>query len=392
LFKSRIIILLLFILSSPVKGLTNDNIQDYQDYYMIEDLKRVWKVYAKEENALVPYIESLNSKSKSVHISLNPEEYKGNGFLIKFNGKTALFNNNQLIYTAAEPGQIVFSIDSLSNIYGRSNFLLSIYAPKGIEYLETSIVSFSKRDATLINTIDHLSIYKRDSGPIGDFIKIGIIIILILYAILLNIGGRGFNDYYNIIYSFIRASSDEFINRARKISRIDLVFSIVLSMVLSFYIVISIAQFGRQESENNLSTLGSLFLEWLRLFIFVFIWIMIRFFIISLSSDLFKMRDIGTIHTFEFLRISNFYSLFMFILLILTLFVIQIKLVFFGYYLLYSMIVIGVIRAIILYLKFLNSSNFTKLYLFAYLCSAELLPVIVGLKFLLRSTLIHPVV
>jgi hypothetical protein len=390
--KSGNIILLLFIFLIPVRGFAGYTWQDKGDYYQLKDLKRDWKVFSNEENALVPYIESLNSKSGSIHISLDPEKYKGNGFYIKFKSKAALFINNQLIYNATEPGQRVFSIDSLSDLYGWSNFLVSVYTPKGIKDLSTSIVSYSTTYRSLVNKIEHLSVYRRDSGPIGDFMKIGVIIILILYVILLNIGGRVFNDYYNIIYSFIRSSSDEFVNRTRKLSRIDLIFSIVLSMVLSFLIVIAISQFGVSDGTNDMDSLGSFFLKWLRLFVFVLIWVMIRFFIISLSSDLFKMREIGTIHTFEYLRITNFYSLLMFTLLIFTLFVAQIKLNLFGHYILYSMMVIGVLRALILYLKFLNSSNFTKLYLFAYLCSAELLPVIVGLKFLLRSNLIHPVV
>jgi len=392
LVKYGIIIILLIFTSLLVKGINNILIQERQHYYKIKDLKQEWKVYSKDEKALVPYIESLNSKSGNIHISFNPREYESNGLLVKFKSKATLFINNQLIYNVTEPGQKIFSIDSLSDIYGHNTFLISIYAPKGIKDIETSIVSYSKRDRSIISKIEHLSILKRDSGPIGDFTKIGVIIILILYVILFNLGGRIFNDYYNIINSFIRASSDEFTNRSRKISRVDLLFSAVLSIILSFFIVVAISQFGMNVTENDLGSLRSLFLEWFRIFIFVLAWIMMRFFIISLSSDLFKMRDIGTIHTFEYLRITNFYGLFMFILLILTLFVIQIKLNLFGYYILYSMVLIGVLRALILYLKFLNSSNFTKLYLFAYLCSAELLPVLVGLKFLLRSTLIHPVV
>ena len=82
--------------------------------------------------------------------------------------------------------------------------------------------------------MDHLPIHQLDRGPIWDFIKIGMIIIMILYVVLVNIGNRVFNEYYNIINSFIRASTDEFLNRSKKITRIDLIFIIVLAVVLSF--------------------------------------------------------------------------------------------------------------------------------------------------------------
>ncbi len=292
----------------------------------------------------------------------------------------------------AEPRSVVLSIDSLAGIYGQRKMLMSLYSEEGIHDIETSIVSYSDKNRSLLSKMDHLSILPLDRGPIWDFMKIGTIIILILYVVLVNIGNRVFNDYYNIVNSFIRASTDEFLNRSKKITRIDLVFIIVLAVVISFFIVIAIYQFGFQDNSDALTSVGSLFTKWLWLFFFFLGWFMLRFILISLSSDLFKMREVGTIHTFEFLRITNFYSLLIFLLLILSLFVIQIGLGLFTDIIIYSIVIISFIRAVILYLKFLNSSNYTKLYLFAYLCSAELLPVIVGLKFLLKSNLIHNIV
>ena len=312
--------------------------------------------------------------------------------MLKFNRKTDLFINNKLIYTTDEPVSIVLSIDSLAGTYGPGRLLFSLYSEEGILDVESSIISYSSKNRSLLDKMDHLSILPTDRGPIWDFMKIGIIIILVLYVVLVNIGSRVFNDYYNIINSFIRASTDEFLNRSKKITRIDLVFIIVLAFVISFFIVIAIYQFGLRDNKDTLLTVGSLFAKWFWILLFVLGWFLLRFILISLSSDLFKMREIGTIHTFEYLRITNFYGLLFFLFLVLALFIIQINLDLFVYMLIYSIVIISIIRALILYLKFLNSSNYTKLYLFAYLCSAELLPVIVGLKFLLKSNLIHTIV
>lgn len=386
--KKLTALIILFFLS----GIFEIYAQNESYHYKIKDLKSEWKIYSETENALVPYIESINSKSKNVYIAITPDEYRENGILLKFKRKTALFINNKLIYNTAEPVSIVLSIDSLAGIYGQGRLLFSMYSQGGIHDLESSIISYSNKNRSLISKMDHLSILPMDRGPIWDFMKIGMIIILILYVVLVNIGSRVFNDYYNIINSFIRAGTDEFLNRSKKITRIDLVFIIVLAFVISFFIVIAIYQFGLRDNKDTLLTVGSLFAKWFWILLFLLGWFLLRFILISLSSDLFKMREIGTIHTFEYLRITNFYSLLFFLFLVLALFVIQINLDLFVYILIYSIIIISFIRALILYLKFLNSSNYTKLYLFAYLCSAELLPVIVGLKFLLKSNLIHTVV
>ncbi len=389
---SRIKNLIVFSILILLSGILDTYAQNGQFHYKIKDLKNDWKIFSEEENALVPYIEEINPKTKNVYIVIVPDEYRENGISLRFKNKSALFINNKLVYNASEPLSVVLSIDSLAGIYGQPQMLMSLYSEEGIHDIETSIVSYSDKNRSLLSKMDHLSILPLDRGPIWDFMKIGAIIILILYAVLVNIGNRVFNDYYNIINSFIRASTDEFLNRSKKITRIDLVFIIVLAVVLSFFIVIALYQFGFQDNSNALTSFGSLFAKWLWLFLFFLGWFMLRFILISLSSDLFKMREVGTIHTFEFLRITNFYSLLIFLLLVLSVFIIQISLALFTDIIIYSIVIISFIRAVILYLKFLNSSNYTKLYLFAYLCSAELLPVIVGLKFLLKSNLIHNVV
>ena len=388
----RIKNLVTFIILILLFGIMEAYAQNGPFHYKVKDLKNEWKIFSEEENALVPYIETINPRLKNVFVVIVPDEYRENGILLSFNNKAALFINNKLVYNATEPCSVVLSIDSLARIYGPRKLLVSLFSADGIHDIETSIVSYSDKNRSLLSKMDHLSILPLDRGPIWDFMKIGMIIILILYVVLVNIGSRVFNDYYNIINSFIRASTDEFLNRSKKITRIDLVFIIVLAIVLSFFIVIAIYQFGLPDNRDTLTTVGGLFTKWLWLFLSFLGWFIIRFILISLSSDLFKMREVGTIHTFEFLRITNFYSLLIFLLLVLSLFVIQIGLDLFTYIIIYSIVIISIIRAAILYLKFLNSSNYTKLYLFAYLCSAELLPVIVGLKFLLKSNLIHNVV
>jgi hypothetical protein len=384
--------LVAFIILILLFGIFEAYAQNDSFHYKIKDLKNDWKVYSAKENALVPYIETINSRSNNIYIAISPDDYRENGILLKFKRKSALFINNKLIYNTAEPASIVLSIDSLAGIYGQQRLLLSLYSQEDIHDTESSIISYSSKNPSLFSKMDHLSILPIDRGPIWDFMKIGMIIILILYVILVNIGSRVFNDYYNIINSFIRASTDEYLNRSKKITRIDLIFIIVLAFVISFFIVIAIYQSGFDDNKNTLLTVGSLFAKWFWVLLFLLGWFVLRFVLISLSSDLFKMREIGTIHTFEYLRITNFYSLLFFLFLVLALFVIRVNLDLFVYILIYSIIIISILRALILYFKFLNSSNYTKLYLFAYLCSAELLPVIVGLKFLLKSNLIHLVV
>lgn len=359
-------------------------------YHKIKNLVEEWKIYSEEDNALVPYIESINARTSNIHLLLSPEIYKNNGLFLKCNSNFTVFLNNKLIYNTKGHRQIVFSIDSLAEIYGQSDFLISVYTPDGIKDLETSIVSYSDKNPTLMESLDHLFIFKRDNGPIWDFMRLGILILLILYVVLINIDIRVFSDYYNIIHSFVRSTADEFTNRTRNISRLDLVYVVVLSAVLSFLIVVATDQFPSDPVPVVSHSTGHLFVSWLWILFVMIAWILLRFLIISLSSDLFKMRSVGTIHTFEYLRITNFYGLSVFLMMVILLFIFPVDPGIFSYIIFYSAILISVLRAFLLYLKFLKSTDYTKLYLFSYLCIAELLPVIIGLKILLSSNLLHP--
>ena len=390
--KLRVIFLTLFILTVEIPVLVYAGDADGQYYNKIKNLRIEWKVFSAKENALVPYLESIDSRVKNIYISLDPEEYRKNGLLLDLNKRSALFINNQLAYRAESKGMKIFQIDSLASIYGRNKFLLSIYTPMGVHDLETDIVSYSNKNPAYLNRIDHIPIFIRESGTVWDFMRLGVIVILVLYVILINIGGRVFKDYYNIINSFLRAGADEFLNRSRNITRIDLIYIVVLSLVLSFFIIIILDTINIGSGTEHINAISQFLGKWLWLAAIILLWIMLRFFIISLSSDLFKMKAIGTIHAFEYLRITNFYSLMIFLLLVLLLFVIHLNLVIFSNMILYSMIVLGILRAIMLYIKFLNSSDYTKLYLFSYLCCAELLPVIIGLRILLKSDLLHVIV
>lgn len=374
----------------PVKAMASGLDIQSPYYHKIKNLVEEWKIYSEEDNALVPYIESINARTSNIHLLLSPEIYKNNGLFLKCNSNFTVFLNNKLIYNTKGHRQIVFSIDSLAEIYGQSDFLISVYTPDGIKDLETSIVSYSDKNPTLMESLDHLFIFKRDNGPIWDFMRLGILILLILYVVLINIDIRVFSDYYNIIHSFVRSTADEFTNRTRNISRLDLVYVVVLSAVLSFLIVVATDQFPSDPVPVVSHSTGHLFVSWLWILFVMIAWILLRFLIISLSSDLFKMRSVGTIHTFEYLRITNFYGLSVFLMMVILLFIFPVDPGIFSYIIFYSAILISVLRAFLLYLKFLKSTDYTKLYLFSYLCIAELLPVIIGLKILLSSNLLHP--
>ncbi len=94
--KNIIVLIILILLS----GILDTYAQNGQFHYKIKDLKNDWKIFSEEENALVPYIEAINPKTKNVFIVIVPDEYRENGISLRFKNKSALFINNKLVYNA----------------------------------------------------------------------------------------------------------------------------------------------------------------------------------------------------------------------------------------------------------------------------------------------------
>ncbi len=358
-----------------------------QEYFEIKDISREWFVYSRDEKLFVPYISSINQITNNIYLNLDLDLYVGRNLYIYLPSKAGLFIDNKLIEYSDNGNYFIYSIDSLNAISGQDNLFISIHSSKGVKEIQTKIISNQKKNPFYSMESVFLSVEPVSRIVIWDFIKISVLLILIFYIILINFGNRVFLNYYNILNTFTRAGADEFLSSSRKINRIDAIFIFVLAMVLSLVLVLIYYRLDPGQGYGDIPSILNPFILWGIIFILVLAWIVFRFFVISLSCTLFNVRELNSIHTFEYLRITNFYGLSIVILLILLLFVFQIELTLFSSFLIYSLIFISIFRAIILFNKFLNSSHFTKLYLFAYLCVAELIPMLIGLKWILKSTL-----
>ena len=102
--------------------------------------------------------------------------------------------------------------------------------------------------------------------------------------------------------------------------------------------------------------------------------------------------EVKNIHIYEFLRITGFYGVFIFFLVLVLRYGIQIDWVVFESIIINSLIVISITRLLILFYKILNYSAHKKLLIIAYICTAELIPMIIGLNLVLKSAIIYFIV
>jgi hypothetical protein len=351
-------------------------------------LRSDWLIYDNATSLLVPYIPSIHSRLREVHFKIDINLYQDSKIQIRYAPKTGFFINNTLVDYSEREETRIYSIDSLSENFKDSSFLVSLSTRTSLEGLETLIITPYKGLADIFQGEMYLPVDNVPYSRAMEFIKIAVIMIFVLYAFFLNTGSRIFKDYYNISNTFIRVSVDEFLNRTAKLTRIDLIYLAGLSIVMSLAIFIIIRYEDAALENLNAGTLFGLFSTWIFLICILFFWYLIRIFLISLMADIFKIREIKVIHTFELIRMTNFFSLLFFLLIIIVLFILEMPFGKLGLILSRMILLFTLFRIIVLFLKFLNSTTYKKLYLFAYLCTAEIFPILVGLKLLLKSSYI----
>ena len=364
----------------------DSNAQLREEFFTVKDLKSEWLVYDQSSSLFLPYIKSVNKEARIIHFNLDLNFYADSYIQLTIPANTGFFIDNKLVDFTGVTVTKTYSIDSLSTIFLVDNVFISIYTKSDIDKLDTRIVT--PQQAVYLSSSDQmfLPIEKLPQIKIFEFIKIAVILILILYAFLLNSGRRIFFDYYNISNSFSRVSIDEFLDRTAKLSRIDITYIVGLSIVMSFSILLIIYNKDVRLDYKKINSIIKPISTWGLLAILLFIWYMLRLFIISLVSDIFKLREIKVIHTFELIRLTNFLSILFFAMVVLTLFIFKMRFDILGLILSQSILGFAAFRLIVFFIKFLNSTTYKKFYLFAYLCTAELIPILVGLKILLKSS------
>lgn len=350
---------------------------------VIKDLNREW-VTVDESNRYVPYIDKSMADVPLVGISLKLSKYSGNQLLVCMPSGSALLIEKKLVSYHNEDSYVKMDIDSLSQVYDKETLFVTVYQPaKKFEEVGMWVVQpLSDYEALAINAI-----YERKTSALNDFFAVGILILLVLYAIVINQYPKIFSNLFSLSKAFsLRVREDN--SRIRLINEAYIVFLIQHCILLAFLFIIFI-------STTDLITLEVPYLDfqpgnftdymllWGKLVLVVFAIIWLKYIIVMLFGSLFRLRQLRYLHMLDYMRMSLVYGAVLFALLIVVFAGI-------GYYqsnyidvLIYLFIGLAALRVIILYFRLFSSASFRNMYLISYLCVAEVIPLLVGLEVLI---------
>ena len=171
----------------------------------------------------------------------------------------------------------------------------------------------------------------------------------------------------------------------RPFSTEHIFFTALYSFILAFvalFMINQMADSGPDLSILLVDSFGQGFLLWLILGIVINLIVYLKYLLIAVIGWLFHARALVNKHFIDYVNASSLFYLLVSIVLSLTIYSTFIV----GKT--FSQIVISIIfiflfyRSFLMYIKLLQLSPYSKLYIFSYICTTELIPVLIALKFL----------
>ncbi|CAN5463441.1 hypothetical protein BH23BAC1_BH23BAC1_02930 [soil metagenome] len=369
------------IYSFEVKALVND-LPD--NFTVIKDLENDLLIFDDKQNIYQPYLKNTSGTFPTLSYLLDLKSFSGYKIMNCFPRGSSIFIDKKIVFFSREAGCTQLNIDSLRIKYRKDSLLITIFNPnKQFKEVSVKIVSEKSLQQKNDNDKSSLAVVPREFSDYNDFFIVGILVLMILLAIIYNRNPKHFLEFYNLqkAVSF-KIRAENYIS-VKYISSSYLLFLMLHSLIVGFILLTIIHfyhSFGNFFQFIDTSDFWSSFLSWMKISLIIFSSLIIKYLIVTAIAQLFNLRGFYIIHFFDFVRMSLIFFLLILITIGIFLFAFAFEEQFWFQPLMYIIGGFFIIRMFILFLKLYKYAPFRNLHLFLYICSTELLPILVGFK------------
>jgi Domain of unknown function (DUF4271) len=356
-------------------------------YFMVHDFQDDWVVYDSRLKANVPYVVEQHPSIPSHTLAIDVESNRNYFLLIFSETENFLFINGSLRQKLPAGKWLTMSVDSLYKVYQKPEIALTIFGATGIQ---TKKVFFG-HDKKIVATVGRLTQEKlliakpKPTFNMHDgYVMIAIFLVL-LFAILANTFNRLLVQFYNPrnLFTFLVREQAFVVNKP--FNPMTFVFVIFLSFLISFVVIIlhqngllfSLGRLILQEGDTTRVVITN----YVKISIILIAGMVLKFMLISSVGNVFNVDKTAFVHFFKMIQSSLlFYTILVFIAG--TIAISYPSIGFEWSNLIYVGIVFYLLRSLIVYLTIERSIPVKKLYLFSYLCIVEILPILIGVRYL----------
>jgi hypothetical protein len=306
---------------------------------------------------------------KTVYIKLPVKQFKTDYFVLKSSNPVSILLNNMLLLD--QVNDVKLPVDSLANRYPAAEFFISIHSNESItkNNLVTHVAA-----AVLYQTDTPEEFYVKARTVFRDYVITAILVLVIFLVTIIRLNPGLSSDYFSIRKIFSRRESEDD-HYYYRVTSATILFYVFTSLLLSLYLII-VARFTDAKLGLEgllLASYWMLIFTWLKVSLYVLLFLFVKIVIIYLVSLLFGIREIAGYHFFNFVRILLVtIGLFTFVLLIYFILHGQ-GLKFYNF--LYATIpwVLGA-WIVLGFFKLASRVRHSAFHLFSYICATELIP------------------
>jgi hypothetical protein len=352
-----------------------------RDFLVEEDVRLNWVFYDQSQNVMLPFLDNSSEYPVAIHLIMEKDYGEAAYLMMKIPSEVSLFLEGKLITTYDEPTTRLYSIDSLNSRFGKRGLKITLYRKKSFLRPVESKIGFihNSFDASLnVNPVVF-----RDFDSKVDFLKLIILIVFSFFVALHTLFRADILEFFSLqsLFTF-RLTATAFL-KYRTLTKIQVMVIVFLSALLSTVLITYLYYYNNPFGESFLVRTNPIF-GWFTVFALVLFFIFLKYVLISIVSTLFKVPEGVNFYFIEFLRMAMIFYSIVFVLLSFT--------VINHFYMVDSLLeklimavaIFYIIRFLILYFKFRRTVSMKNLHLFSYLCTTELIPIILGLKFFIK--------
>lgn len=306
---------------------------------------------------------------KTIYVKLPIKQFNTDYFVIKSSTPVSVLLNNMLILDRVT--EVKLAVDSLANRYSAQEFFIAIHSDQAISKrnLITQVVA-----AVLYQTGTPEEFYEKTVTTFRDYVITAVLILIIFLVTIIRLNPGLSSDYFSIRKMFSRRES-EADHYYYRVTSATILFYVFTSLLLSLYLII-VARFTDAKLGLEGLLLASywvLIFTWLKVSLYVLLFLFVKIIIIYLISHLFGIREIAGYHFFNFVRIL-LVTIGLFTLVLLIYFILHGQgLIFYNF--LYATIVWILGAWIVLgFFKLASRVHHSAFHLFSYICATELIP------------------
>ncbi|MEO9803200.1 MAG: DUF4271 domain-containing protein [Reichenbachiella sp.] len=375
--KKLIILVLLVVHQLPSATANEETLSGVE----LRNLRWDWEVYDEEVNQYVPFFKQPNTKA--IRFKLDFNKYKNSEVKLLLTDNCFVWIEDELVYRTMGRELVFFSLDSIQAIYKKNEVNMTIFSPQFNEKkISTAIVN--EEEGTYSISKDWLLKKRIDQSQIDSFIIISIVT-LSLIALFRSFNYRLFQEYFSLSRSLQLRQNFDLIIAHSPIAWPNIGFVIFYAILVgNSFMNIGLFQsdvhidFPFGLSKGNRITMG------LKISGCCFALMLLKWLLILITSELFKIQKARHLHFFTYFRHSLIIAITMFILSVIY-GIFEGSLITKGWSVIQAMVVAVWSGRLILIFFVLNKIyTFRKLHLFSYLCSTELIPLLLFFKIFLK--------